>query len=149
VHANPSLARVSASPLRTSTMRRTSGPAFTDIGAGLPGVVLSAVAWGDYDGDGDLDFAMAGSMSGTPITRIYRNDGGAFTDIGGGLPGASSGGPPGNRYIAWGDYDNDGDLDLVIVCSTYSKIFRNDGGSFVDIGAVLPHGPGVSVAWGD
>ena len=31
---------------------------FTDIQAGLPGVNVSSVAWGDYDNDGYLDFIM-------------------------------------------------------------------------------------------
>jgi hypothetical protein len=43
------------------------------------------------------------------VTQIYRNDGGAvFTMINDGLPGVYSG------RGAWGDYDNDGDLDLLL-----------------------------------
>ncbi len=43
------------------------------------------------------------------MSRVYRNDGGgAFTDIGAGLPGADMG------AAAWGDYDNDGDLDIFV-----------------------------------
>jgi len=47
---------------------------FTDTGAGLAAVDHAAVAWGDYDNDGDLDLALAGSY----ISKIYRNDCGAF-----------------------------------------------------------------------
>ncbi|HEY6193803.1 MAG TPA: FG-GAP-like repeat-containing protein [Candidatus Eisenbacteria bacterium] len=44
---------------------------------------------------------------------------------------------------AWGDYDNDGDLDLLIAGilspsgTTITRIYRNDGGVFNDIGAQL------------
>ena len=47
------------------------------------------------------------------ISRIYRNDGGGvFTDIAAGLPGVGAG------SASWGDYDNDGDLDLVLTGDT-------------------------------
>ncbi|HXK48918.1 MAG TPA: FG-GAP-like repeat-containing protein [Clostridiales bacterium] len=53
----------------------------------------------------------------------------------------------------WGDYDNDGDLDLVINGYTSSwftsKIYRNDGGSFNDINAVLIELAEGSSDWGD
>ena len=53
-----------------------------------------------------------------------------FTDIGAGL--SATGYPS----TSWGDYDNDGDLDILIAGSV-SKIYRNDSGSFTDIGAGL------------
>ncbi|UXX78576.1 FG-GAP-like repeat-containing protein [Reichenbachiella carrageenanivorans] len=53
----------------------------------------------------------------------------------------------------WGDYDNDGDLDLAVIGgngSSYAKIYRNNNGSFEDIEAELQ---GISddgyVMWGD
>ena len=51
---------------------------------------------------------------------------------------------------AWGDYDNDGDLD-VAVATRYGpvRIFRNDGGVFTDIQAGLPTFGSGSLAWGD
>ena len=122
---------------------------FTDLGAGLPGVIYSSVAWGDMDSDGDLDILLTGlELSGNRISRIYRNDGGAFSDLGAGLPGV--------YYCpaAWGDMDNDGDLDVLLAGqdnggNRLCRIYRNDGGSFSDLGAGLPGVIGGSVAWGD
>ena len=123
-------------------------PTFTDIGAGLPGVDNGSVAWGDHDNDGDLDILLTGYSSGTYISRVCRNDGGgAFNDIAAGLLGV------GFSSVAWGDYDNDGDLDILLagyggpfIC----RVYRNDGGNaFNDIAAGLPGASDGSVAWGD
>ncbi len=139
---------------------------FVDLQAGIEGVGAitpfgshAAVAWGDYDGDGDLDLALAGrtgSPTYTSVTRVYRNDAGVFTDIGAGLLGV---GGEGGAALAWGDYDDDGDLDLAVAgkagSPTYTgiaRIYRNDAGTFVDSGAVLPgvgEIGGAALAWGD
>jgi uncharacterized repeat protein (TIGR01451 family) len=129
-----------------TTTRCVAG--FTDIGAGLSGVYASSVAWGDYDSDGDLDILLTGWGNQIPISLIYRNDNGSFTSIGAGLPGFSTG------SAAWGDYDNDGDLDILLVGrdnidNRRSRIYRNDNGSFVNIGAGLPGVAYGSAAWGD
>ncbi len=101
---------------------------FTDIGAGLPGVINGAGAWGDFDGDGQLDIALMGLdyslpqtlWTTTDTTRIYRNSNGVFTDIGAGLPGASAGG------IAWGDFDDDGRLDIALLGESAGlQVFRS------------------------
>jgi predicted nucleotidyltransferase len=132
--------------------RNDGGGVFTDIGAGLPGVYFSSAAWGDFDNDGDLDLALAGSLNSTGtnlITRIYRNDGnGVFTDIGAGLTGVEL------ASLAWGDYDNDGDLDLLVTgidasSATFSKIYRNDGGGIFTPTSALPNGSVFSGRWGD
>ena len=119
----------------------------------LPGVSLGAVAWGDCDGDGDLDVLIAGLVGlqwDERITRLYRNDGdGSFTDLEAGLPGTSS------SVAAWGDYDNDGDLDLYVSGYNlgYDKvggIYRNDGGGvFTPLATDIHLFTSGSAAWGD
>ncbi|MEM7347576.1 MAG: FG-GAP-like repeat-containing protein, partial [Chloroflexota bacterium] len=90
------------------TNRCVSG--FTNINVGLTGVTDGGVAWGDYDNDGDLDILLSGVDSGdTPISQVWRNNGdNTFTNINAGLTGVE------DSSVAWGDYDNDGDLDILL-----------------------------------
>ena len=132
-----------------SRIYKNDGGSFSDIGAGLPGVNMSSAEWGDYDNDGDLDFLLSGYTGSKGISRVYKNDGGSFSDIGAGLKGVYNG------DAAWGDYDNDGDLDILLagrfdMNSVFTKIYRNDGGSFSDIGSTAFCGVYEgSAAWGD
>ncbi|MBZ0269996.1 FG-GAP-like repeat-containing protein [bacterium] len=85
---------------------------FTDVAAasGLADEFGSAGGlWGDYDGDGDADLLVSGEEEATFQTRLYRNDGALqFTDV------TAATLPETNQLggACWGDYDNDGDLDL-------------------------------------
>ena len=66
-------------------------------------------AWGDYDNDGDLDLIV---LFNNAPARLYRNDPGGFQDV---APRIGLPTEPGNaRSVAWGDVDNDGDLDLYV-----------------------------------
>jgi len=121
---------------------------FTDINADLPGVAFGFAAWGDFDNDGDLDILLTGSTGSLSMARVYRNDGnGTFTDINAALPGVEE------SSVAWGDFDNDGDLDILltgfIASGPMARVYRNEGnGTFTDINAGLP-GVASSAAWGD
>lgn len=90
-----------------------------------------AVAFFDYDNDGDLDIYALG-CTGTPI-RLYNNNGdGAFTDVAreaGLLFGRN------NERMTVGDYDNDGYMDIFVMASDQRrKLFHNNGdGTFADI----------------
>jgi len=133
-----------------SEIYRNDAGAFTAIDAGLTGVVSSSVDWGDYDNDGDLDILLSGYYwdGGSYFnSKIYRNDAGVFTDIDAGLTDLSDG------SVAWGDYDNDGDLDILLTgydgSNYFSKIYRNDAGVFTDINAGLAGVERSSADWGD
>jgi hypothetical protein len=127
---------------------RNNGASFSDVG-GFLGVRFASVAWGDYDGDGDLDLALTGRVNNTPslTAKLYRNDAGSFTEVTPPYPAVESG------DLAWGDYDADGDLDLAFCGYTGSSrlttIYENlGGGSLVDSGIVLPGITG-DLDWGD
>ncbi|MDX2143427.1 MAG: CRTAC1 family protein [Rhodospirillaceae bacterium] len=96
---------------------------FTEIGkkAGINDPALNGTGpmFADYDQDGDMDIFVSTEAIGPGIAlRLWENLGRGsspttrFTDVaqarGLDLPGTLG------RGAAWGDYDNDGDLDLVI-----------------------------------
>ena len=122
---------------------------FTNVNVGLPGVSLGSAAWGDFDNDGRLDIVLAGTSVTGGLCQVWRNMGdGTFSDINAGLPAV--------RYsaVAWGDYDNDGKLDVLLsglsAIGSICRIFRNAGdGVFTPVNAALPGAYSGSVAWGD
>jgi hypothetical protein len=112
-----------------------------------------AGTWGDYNNDGLLDLFVTGD-NGSP-DRLYRNDGGgAFTLITN-VPMASRPAGSDSLACAWGDYDNDGWLDLLVTHhNANNSLFHNNGdGTFTQILAGAPvndYGPGYSLAgWVD
>ncbi len=127
----------------------TSLPWFTDIEAGLEGVYDGSAQWGDFDNDGDLDILLAGDVGGAGegYSGVYRNGGGGFVEIDAGLEDLYS------SSAQWGDYDNDGDLDVLhsgfSPTGPVTRLYRNSGGSLSDIGAGLPGVSNGSAQWGD
>jgi hypothetical protein len=90
------------------------------------------LSFADYDNDGDLDgYAINYTTIGN---QLYRNDGGgAFTKITTGAIVTTTGAAHG---VAWGDYDNDGDLDVFVVRDNNQtdRYYRNNGdGTFASV----------------
>jgi hypothetical protein len=133
--------------------RNNGDNTFTEqTGINLQGVGNSSVAWGDYDNDGYLDLLLTGNDNNwNLISRIYRNNGNnTFTEQTGiALTGVYS------SSVAWGDYDNDGNLDIFLtgqsLLGPVSKIYRNNGNNtFTEqTGIALTGVWGGSTAWGD
>ena len=82
-------------------------------------------SWGDIDNDGDMDlYVGSSSASALVLDRLYRNNGdGTFTS----LTNAATEGGSRTFGSAFGDIDNDGDLDLIVANANANSIFRNDG----------------------
>lgn len=121
--------------------RNLSGQGFADV-TGQPEnqaladpATASAVAWVDCDGDGKLELYLANFQN---PNRLYkRNAGNVFEDISSGAssPASPLADPGTTAGFSWGDFDNDGDLDLALARdSSPNKLFRNDGqDAFVEI----------------
>lgn len=134
---------------RVTRIYRNTNGSFSDANVPLLGVSDGTSAWVDYDNDGDLDLFVSGarSMNVDLAAKLYRNDSGTFVDTNTTLPGVYGSG------IAWGDYDADGDADVVITGSTgydfIGRLYRNTAGAFSDSGISLPGVQSGAVAWGD
>lgn len=154
----------------------TRGPVVNDRGDS------TGAAWGDYDNDGDLDLFV--SNFGSPFNFLYRNDGadsftritsgeiatdlfvpnnnennflyhnnrdGTFTKITSG-PVVTDGGS--SFGAAWGDYDNDGHLDLFVAnLNQRNFLYHNNGdGTFTRMTSgeiVTDVGYSWGAAWAD
>lgn len=113
----------------------------------LPGIPdhfrLGVSAWGDYNNDGRIDLFVIGEVWNNGLhALLWRNDGnGQFTQQSTPFPGMNQ------PAAAWGDYNNDGLVDLLIAgamgASRSIELWRNDGsGSFTKVS--LPGMPGVA-----
>ena len=111
-----------------SLFRNNGNGRFTDIAASA-GVREGSqydrgVAAADYDNDGDVDLYIS-AASGSPHL-LYDNHGdGNFSEVGAaaGLRLQSFQG----QGVSWGDYDNDGDLDLFLASYEHaSRLYRQN-----------------------
>ncbi len=137
------------------------GRLFSSANGKIAGATDSGV-WADYDNDGKLDILVEvkevqDSFNSRYLAKLYRNLGdGVFEETNVELPG--SGGNA--RDMAWGDYNNDGQLDILLsgsdssYQSSFTKVYRNKtrengSASFEDIGVQIPFLGSARYAWGD
>lgn len=101
----------------------------------LTGVYQSSLAWGDIDNDGDFDIIIAGCKNGgltscTTVdkTRIYLNNGTNLTES---LSWEENLTDVWRSSLAFGDINNDGDLDLVLTghdgTHAVTRVYINNG----------------------
>ena len=125
----------------------------------LPEDMGSGAAWGDYDADGDLDLYVvntAGPLTSSPTelasspahSTLYANQGdGTFRDISrpAGVDLRSIG-----QAAAWGDYDSDGQLDLIVTSYGRNILYRNEGDDgFRQTDLESPQGFWAGASWSD
>jgi hypothetical protein len=142
---------------------------YTNTGAGFSatqievdgangGLIGCGLAWGDYDNDGDLDILAVGRDSGNQEQlRVYRNTGGAFDVNQIEVDGANGGLFQGDA--AWGDFDNDGDLDILTAGQDSAnaeqlRVYRNNGNDTFDANQIEVEAAnggfiGAGVTWAD
>jgi hypothetical protein len=159
-------------PMRLSLLRNTGNGVFEDVtissGLGMP-ISSESAAWGDYNNDGLVDIFVCGefahpsdahpSSTGDARNRcrLYRNEGhGKFVDV------AVEAGLTNDRYAkgaVWGDYDDDGLLDLFVSnMGDQSRLYHNEGnerfrdvtaeaGLLGDVGDVYPFSSFPCLFW--
>ena len=124
---------------------------FTDVTDNqFPNVSFASAAWTDYDNDGDQDLLLCGSRGmAETMMDIFINDKGSFTALGLSLTSLNYG------KVIWGDYDADGDLDILFsgrsnnIFSPRCGIYRNDGGDVFTLQNLQGTSVGGDAAWID
>jgi len=116
--------------------------------------VGASAAAADYDQDGDVDLYVTNSQMKQP-NRLYRNNGdGTFVDVAAEAGVAKANEEHGaSMDAAFGDFDNDGDMDLYIVKWGWNILYQNNGdGTFTDVtekAGVGDKGNGNAAVWLD
>ncbi len=130
--------------MRNDGPNGTGGWIFNETDSVFSATSHAQSAWADYDGDQDLDLLLVNvaPLTDESFIRRYRNDGnGVFVgeDILGTLAVLQG-------EAQWGDYDGDGDLDVLIVGGiretdgTYTsmalRIYRNDNETYIPVDVI-------------
>lgn len=106
---------------------------------------FNEMAFGDYDGDGDIDFAGTstfGADNGLGTVLMKNNGGKNFSSVYGPFINGND--------VAWLDVDNDNDLDLFVVGCYYNcatALYVNKGNDiFAEVFTGLPGASGISTS---
>jgi hypothetical protein len=101
---------------------------FTDVAPTMgvnDGGQAYSCGWADIDNDGDLDLYIAKGQ--TYMDKMYRNDGTVFTDISATI---GMGDLRHSSCVSWGDYNNDGFLDMYLNNNgSENRLYKNSGNS--------------------
>jgi hypothetical protein len=100
---------------------------FTSLLLGDTGAQTGSAAWGDYDNDGYLDLFIPRGQGTRQVNLLYHNNrDGTFTPIQQGSLVSEAGE---SMAGIWGDYDNDGFLDLFVsrVVTPPNLLYHNNG----------------------
>jgi len=108
-------------------------------------------AWGDYNNDGQIDLFVSNANNKSDLLYVNngRASGSRFDKIKNGIIVKDS---SDSQACAWGDFDNDGDLDLFVLSAPRQLLYRNDGAGFTKL---LAHGintdsvRGTACSWAD
>ncbi len=129
---------------RDSLLRQNPDGSFTDVtaasGMGETAYPNLASVWADYDNDGDLDLFLGNerlSEKKIAASQLFRNEGdGTFTEVARQAGVQNLGDVQG---ATWGDYDNDGYVDLYVSnLGDLNRLYHNDGdGTFSERGEAL------------
>src|SRR6266850_822636 len=124
-----------------SFTRITTDPSANDGGSS------HAIGWGDFDNDGWLDLAVS-HHAGLNNLLCRNNGNGSFTKITNSIV-ANDGGD--SYSCIWGDYNNDGWLDLFVSnVNGTNWLYRNQGGVFTRMTNFFnEHAESIASAWGD
>lgn len=118
----------------------------------------TGAAWGDYDNDGYQDLVVTPWNDNCwscnyPILMYHNNGNGTFTRVTNNIITQITTKAIG---LAWGDYDNDGRLDLFMArhlsAGLNNLLFHNEGnGNFTQVttGIIVNDGDGLCPAWSD
>jgi len=138
--------------VRTGIYLNNKNKDFVYFPTNLPLVSSGYAAAGDFNNDGLIDVAITGRVSSFNfITKVYINQGTSeFAPID--LPGAM-----GLRYskVRWGDYNNDGFLDLLITGSfdnqqnSVTYVYENTGEDSFILTHQLPGVRQGDIQWAD
>jgi hypothetical protein len=123
-----------------SRIYRNDVDSFRAVATIIPNTVLKrgSLSWSDYDLDGDADLLMVAQGGNNWPLRLYKNNGGFSFSL------DTTVSPSFNAYnygeATWGDYDNDGDPDILLTVTSslfndtaIADVLKNNQGSFEPI----------------